>query len=83
MHRDLIAALGGECVICGEKGETAPLTVDHEHGITWSKPHSAYRYDDRVRRYYEEYMRGVRLRCLCMPCNSGYRPTADLEPAPF
>lgn len=88
MLADLISVLGGRCVICGESGENAPLTIDHKNGITWDR--YAVRYDARVRRYYEEYIRGVPLRCLCLPCNSGNQPAGSdeitamqLEDVPF
>lgn len=85
MFDDLISRLGAICELCEEDGKNAPLEVDHVDGRGWEKPAREYRYDQRVKRYYEEFMRGVKLRVLCKPCNSGYRPpkATDFPPAPF
>jgi len=79
MLRDLITRLGARCFICEEDGTREPLTVDHIDGRGWEKPAREYRYDIRVKRYYEEYVRGVRLRVLCHSCNSSYRPPTQEE----
>lgn len=80
----LIDALGGSCALCGEDGSNAPLTVDHRNGLNWPKRHNEYGWPVRVYRYVEEFLSGVELRCLCLPCNSGYHPpAADLPEAPF
>lgn len=85
LYAKLIAKLGGVCVICGEDGKTAPLSVDHVNGHGWPKQHNKYRFDTRVHRYYTEYEAGIKLRCLCVPCNSGNRPAQALNypEAPF
>jgi hypothetical protein len=81
---ELIQKLGGVCVRCGERGETAPLSVHHVKGLAWPKPHREYRLDVRVQRYCAEYASGVPLAVLCVPCNSAVgRPAEDLEEAPF
>ena len=76
---ELIGLLGAECDECGE---TAPelLSIDHVDGITWDR--RAMRWDARVGRYLREYAEGVRLRVLCLPCNSrdgSARQLAELE----
>lgn len=74
LYAELIQKLGGKCALCpNEHGY--PLTVDHVNGHGWPKPHRAYRFDARVRRYCDEYTSGVKLRVLCMRCNGGYRPS--------
>lgn len=73
LYAELIQKLGGRCALCPNT-QGLPLTVDHVNGHGWPKPHRAYRFDERVRRYCREYEEGVKLRCLCMRCNSGYRP---------
>ena len=81
-HAELVTRLGGVCEWCEERGETAPLSIDHIDGITWT--HRKLNLHDRVKRYWAEYVAGVRLRVLCVPCNSRRgRPEAELDPAPF
>lgn len=65
----LIEKLGGACAQCGEMEPTL-LSVDHVDGITWKR--SALRYDARVKKYWDEYRAGVRLRALCHPCNGRF-----------
>jgi 5-methylcytosine-specific restriction endonuclease McrA len=75
-HAALAALLGGHCVYCGDTGINAPLSIDHVDGITWS--HKQYNLWDRVKRYWQEYRTGVRLRVLCVPCNRRRgRPTEE------
>jgi hypothetical protein len=61
----LIQHLGGKCAECGS---VLDPTIDHVDGATWER--RALSFMQRVRRYYEEYRAGVRLRVLCHGCNS-------------
>ena len=81
----LIQLLGGACAHC-EETEPTLLSVDHIDGITWDR--RALRVDARVGRYVREFTEGVRLRVLCLHCNSvdgRARQLAeqDLPDAPF
>ncbi len=60
----LVEALGGQCAVCSS---TRDLEIDHVEGITWQ--HERLNWLDRLRRYVEEFRRGVALRLLCDSCN--------------
>jgi hypothetical protein len=66
-REDLIELLGGRCAMCGQDWG---LEVDHEDGKDWCAREENSR--TRIRRYWQEYQRGVKLRALCKGCNSGY-----------
>lgn len=77
----LIQELGGRCALCGRRwtvdrrGRRQPLQVDHVDGRTWTRAErDRMNRWTRIARYWREYLTGVRLRALCQPCNSGYRP---------
>lgn len=78
MHAELCKVLGGKCEKCGDNGTYAPLSIDHVDGITWS--HRQYNLWYRVRKYWDEYKAGVRLRVLCVPCNSSRGRPAEAVP---
>lgn len=63
-HAMLVCRLGGKCAECGtEMG----LEIDHMDGRDWvvgKLPPLP-----RVKRYWQEFFRGVRLRVLCRSCN--------------
>lgn len=64
----LIAVLGDCCAFCKKTAMDVLLTIDHMDGRTYAL--RALRYDARVKRYWQEFQLGVRLRVLCLPCNS-------------
>ena len=59
--------LGGRCARCGDR-KFASLTIDHVDGCTWE--HESINTYDRWYRYLREYKQGIRLRLLCLSCNS-------------
>lgn len=68
LYEMLLRSMGYACAGCGE-AEPSLLQVDHIDGITWDR--RALRYDARINRYVQEFAEGeVRLRCLCIHCNS-------------
>lgn len=79
----LIKTLGGQCARC-EGDETTPLTIDHVGGSRKWNLH-AENPMTRVRRYWAEYHAGVKLRVLCLLCNTEDRHVRakELEDAPF
>ena len=82
-HRELVALLGGVCVKCGSKDF---LEIDHEEGKPYESKSVGHR--ARVEKYWDEYNKGVKLRVLCKPCNSGHRnntprPTEEPKPADY
>lgn len=77
----LIDKLGGECVECGERGLSAPLSLDHVRGITWE--HTRLNYYYRAQKYLAEHLAGVPLRVLCVPCNSSRGRPSYYGTAPF
>lgn len=82
-YRCLIDSLGGRCECCGCEDPTL-LSIDHVDGITWVR--RELRYDARIARYIEEWCEGVRLRVLCLLCNSRdgrARQLAAVEAVPF
>lgn len=72
----LLLTLGAECIQCGEDNMSL-LTVDHADGITWDR--YALRYDARIEAYLREFVEGVRLRALCMPCNGRFGRLSQLQ----
>jgi protein associated with RNAse G/E len=65
---ELIALLGLECAICGKREH---LQVDHVDGKDWRARDLSSA--ARVARYWREYHEGVRMRTLCIECNSSHR----------
>lgn len=75
----LIARLGGRCVhvhpLTGRKCSKSYLpilSIDHVEGRTWHPADFAW--GKRIRRYWEEFEGGVKLRVLCRKHNSGHNP---------
>ena len=65
---ELILLLGTECALCRLRPkDPAKLQIDHVDGKMWRA--NALSQRGRVRRYWEEYKAGVRLRSLCRGCN--------------
>ena len=82
-YKELIRVLGGKCARC-DGDETHPLTIDHVGGTrTWDARKENPM--TRVRRYWDEYHAGVKLRVLCLLCNTEDRNLRAkcLEDAPF
>lgn len=72
-HRHLIYILGNRCAICENTWADAPLQIDHVDHRAQSNHSVANRnkrWDVRVRNYWREFHQGVRLRVLCIFCNS-------------
>jgi hypothetical protein len=69
MHRRLVRMLGGRCALCGTRHR---LEIDHPRGRRVGNRTVRLRvnFTTRVRRYWLEYARGVRLRPLCRNCNA-------------
>lgn len=67
IRKGLKHLLGARCAICGER-RFASLTIDHVDGCTFD--HDSLNTYDRWFRYLREYKQGVRLRLLCLSCNS-------------
>lgn len=68
---DLITALGGMCEGCVIGDE---LQIDHVDGRDWEP--NKVSLSKRLKIYWDEFQRGVRLRVLCKVCNrrdGGYR----------
>ena len=63
-----ILAPDERCHECGERVGAERLEIDHRDGRTWPvrKPSR----NQRVRRYWFEFLSGVRLRALCKSCNT-------------
>lgn len=67
----LIRLVGGThpcCAWCGRNEHQTQLQLDHVEGKTWRA--NRLRWDDRIRRYRAEFLRGVPMRILCVECNS-------------
>ncbi|UOF77431.1 restriction endonuclease paci restriction endonuclease [Caudoviricetes sp.] len=64
---DLCRQLGNVCAKCGST-DASLFSIDHVDGITWNR--RKLRYDARISKYIAEHAAGVRLRVLCIPCNS-------------
>lgn len=62
----LITLLGAACAICGSD---EALEIDHRDGRSYDVRKMG-RYD-RAKRYWSEYLAGVRLRVLCKTHNAG------------
>jgi hypothetical protein len=78
----LIRLLGGRCARCEAGPEEALLTVDHVGGgRTWNI--RALNPVRRVDRYWEEVHAGVKLRVLCLECNTDDSNIRRLPEAPF
>lgn len=90
-HRALIYLLGNKCVWCENTWAEAPLQIDHMDGraqANHSVENRQKRWDVRVKAYWREFYQGVRLRVLCIMCNSKdgrqrQLQDQDLPPAPF
>jgi len=83
LRQKLIDLLGGRCDRC-EGDETTPLTIDHVDGSRrW--PIRKLNPVARARRYMREYEAGVKLRVLCLSCNTDDRNirARNLKEAPF
>jgi hypothetical protein len=58
----------GKCAKCRKRFGATSLEVDHVDGREWSARELYFR--DRVKRYWTEFLEGVRLRALCRSCNA-------------
>lgn len=58
----------GECGECGDVFFHLNMEIDHVDGRIWSA-RDLFQID-RVKRYWREYLDGVRLRALCRSCNA-------------
>lgn len=56
------------CHECGERIGAAHLEIDHRDGRSW--PVRIPSRTQRVKRYWNEFLAGVRLRALCKSCNT-------------
>ena len=65
-RRELVRALGGRCVECGD-AYMGNLEIDHVDGRDWVIREPSY--PDRIARYWREYRAGVRLAVRCRRCN--------------
>lgn len=64
LREELLELLGGECRKCGDEED---LEIHHVDGRAWEPRNlSSLR---RAKRYWREYLAGVRLEALCARCN--------------
>lgn len=62
---ELVALLGGKCEKCGSTGN---LTIEHKEGRDYQvRKLSSLQ---RLKRYKEEFLTGVKLAIRCLSCNS-------------
>lgn len=74
---ELLALLGDKCAECGGDDR---LQVDHVNGRDWDI--RAISAGKRVEKYWDEFLKGVALRALCIHCNSSERDKALDEAYP-
>lgn len=88
-HRALIKLLGDKCALCDDTWADSQLQIDHPNGrdqANHSAENRGKRWDVRVKAYWAEFYAGVKLRVLCIYCNSKdgrARQNQEYPPAPF
>ena len=63
-----VLAPESKCAECGAIVDLEALEIDHRDGRSWSARLLSRL--DRARRYWTEFLDGVRLRALCRSCNA-------------